>query len=202
MKIAVVYYSATGNVHALASALAAGAEDAGAQVRLRRVAELAPSDAIDANPQWRAHHDATAGLPVASHEDLSWADGYAFGTPSRFGAVAAQLKQFIDTTAPLWASGAFADKPVTVFGAAANAHGGQEASLLSLHTVMCHWGAVIVPPGYTAEVFSAAGGNPYGTSHTSEVGLPDAKTLAAARAQGERLARLGAALVESRSVPV
>lgn len=200
MKIAVVYYSATGNVHALASALAEGAEAAGAEVRLRCVAELAPAAAIDANPLWRAHHDANAHLPVATHEDLSWADGYAFGTPSRFGAVAAQLKQFIDTTAPLWASGTFVDKPVTVFGSAGNAHGGQEATLLSLYTVMCHWGSVIVPPGYADDVFSAAGGNPYGTSHTSEAGLPADAVLAAAHAQGARLVRLGAALTDSRSV--
>lgn len=200
MKIAVVYYSATGSVHALATALAEGAEAAGAEVRLRRAAELAPESAIDANPLWRAHHDATVDLPVASHEDLSWADGYAFGTPSRFGGVASQLKQFIDTTAPLWAAGTFADKPATVFGSASTAHGGQEATLLSLYTIMCHWGSVIVPPGYTAEEFSAAGGNPYGTSHTADQGHSISTARAAARAQGERLVRLGAALAGSRSV--
>ena len=200
MKIAVVYYSATGTVHALAAALAAGVEAAGGEARLRRVAELAPESAIDANPLWRAHYDAAAAVPVASHEDLRWADGYAFGTPSRFGGVAAQLKQFIDTTSELWAGGTFADKPATVFGSAGNAHGGQEASLLSLYAVMCHWGSVIVPPGYTEEAFSAAGGNPYGTSHTAGEGQSIEPSLAAARAQGERLVRVGAALIGSRSV--
>lgn len=101
VNIAVIYYSATGNVHTLAQAVAEGAEKAGAEVRLRRAAELAPQSAIDGNPAWRDHADATADVPVASHDDLRWADAYAFGTPTRFGNVAAQLKQFIDTTGPL-----------------------------------------------------------------------------------------------------
>src|SRR5919198_5814878 len=77
-NVAVIYYSSTGNVHALATALAEGAADAGAEVRLRRVAELAPPEAIDSNPAWRAHADATVAIPEASHDDLRWADAYAF----------------------------------------------------------------------------------------------------------------------------
>ena len=83
-NVAVIYYSATGNVHALAAALGEGAEAAGAEVRLRRVAELAPDQAIDSNPAWRAHADASAEIPEATHDDLRWADAYAFGTPTRF----------------------------------------------------------------------------------------------------------------------
>src|SRR3954451_2614953 len=101
-NVAVIYYSSTGNVHALAEALAEGASQAGAEVRLRRVAELAPDTAIDSNPAWRAHLDATSNVPEASHDDLRWADAYAFGTPTRYGNVSAQLKQFLDTTAGLW----------------------------------------------------------------------------------------------------
>src|SRR5688572_1296845 len=97
LKVAVIYYSSTGNVHSLAEALAEGAEEAGAEVRLRRVRELAPRSAIESNPAWRAHADATAHIPLASHDDLRWADAYAFGTPVRYGAVSSQLKQFIDT---------------------------------------------------------------------------------------------------------
>lgn len=198
LNIAVVYYSSTGNVHALAEALAEGAEKEGADVRLRRVAELAPDEAIDANPAWRAHADATATVPIAEHDDLRWADAYAFGTPTRFGNVASQLKQFIDTTASLWAAGELSDKPVTAFTSAINTHGGNESTLLALYNTMYHWGAIVVPTGYTDAAFSQAGGNPYGTAHPSHAGLPVDTALGAAREQGRRLARYGAAIASAR----
>lgn len=189
-NVAVIYYSSTGNVHALAEALAEGASAAGAAVRLRRVAELAPDEAIDRNPAWRAHLNATADIPEAAHEDLRWADAYAFGTPTRYGNVSAQLKQFLDTTAALWAAGELADKPATGFTSAINRHGGNESTLLALYHTLFHWGAIVVAPGYTHEAFSAAGGNPYGTAHASGAGLPTGEALAAARQQGQRLARM------------
>jgi NAD(P)H dehydrogenase (quinone) len=189
-KIAVIYYSSTGNVHALAEALAEGASEAGADVRLRRVAELAPDEAIDSNPAWRAHLEATARIPEATHDDLRWADAYAFGTPARYGNVSSQLKQFIDTTAALWAAGELADKPVTAFTSAINRHGGNESTLLALYNTMHHWGAIVVPPGYTHEAFTTAGGNPYGVAHASGEGAPGEEALAAARHQGDRLARI------------
>ncbi|MFG2059635.1 NAD(P)H:quinone oxidoreductase [Micromonospora sp. NPDC048930] len=192
VKVAVIYYSATGSVHALAQAVAEGAASAGAVVRLRRVAELAPGSAIDQNPQWRRHADATASIAKASLEDLAWADAYAFGTPTRFGAPAAQLKQFIDQAGGLWQEGKLANKPVTSFTSAFNRHGGSEATILSLANVFYHWGSLIVPPGFTNPVVYAAGGNPYGTSHvTSPNGDgPDAAALEAARYQGLRLAKI------------
>jgi len=193
-NIAVIYYSATGNVHALAEAVAEGAQASGAAIRLRRAAELAPAEAIDSNPRWRAHLDATADVPEVTHEDLGWADGYAFGTPARFGNVAGQLKQFLDTTAALWAAGQLSDKAVTAFTSAINNHGGNESTLLALYNTIHHWGSIIVPPGYTHEAFSAAGGNPYGTAHPSGGGGPEATSLASARAQGARLARVAATL--------
>ena len=194
-KVAVVYYSATGNVHALAQAVAEGAASAGAgvEVRLRRVAELAPDSAIDQNPRWRQHADATTSVTEASVDDLAWADAFAFGTPTRFGTPAAQLKQFIDQTSGLWRDGGLADKPVTAFTSTFNRHGGSEATILSLSNVFYHWGALIVPPGYTDPVVSAAGGNPYGTSLVADPSTgdgPDAATLDAARYQGRRLARV------------
>jgi NAD(P)H dehydrogenase (quinone) len=189
-NVAVIYYSSTGNVHELALALAEGASEAGAEVRLRRAAELAPDESINQNPAWRAHLDATADVPEASHEDLRWADAYAFGTPTRYGNVSAQLKQFLDTTAALWAAGELADKPVTGFTSAINRHGGNESTLLALYNTMHHWGAIVVAPGYTHEAFAAAGGNPYGTAHASGEGKPGPEVLAAARHQGERLARI------------
>jgi NAD(P)H dehydrogenase (quinone) len=191
VKVAVIYYSATGTVHALAQAVAEGAASAGAEARLRRVAELAPDSAIDQNPQWRRHADAARSVIQASVEDLAWADAYAFGTPTRFGAPAAQLKQFIDQAGGLWQDGRLADKPVTAFTSVFNRHGGSEATILSLGNVFYHWGSLIVPPGFTDPVVYAAGGNPYGTSAvTGPAGDgPDAATLDAARYQGRRLAQ-------------
>ncbi|SDL37181.1 NAD(P)H dehydrogenase (quinone) [Streptomyces indicus] len=190
-KIAVVYYSATGNVHQLAKALAEGAEKAGAEVRLRRVPELAPDAAIDSNPAWRAHVDAIADeVPVATLDDLSWADAYAFGSPTRYGNIASQLKQFIDSTGGLWQQGTFHDKPFTGFASAHNAHGGNESTLLALYNTAHHWGSLIVSPGFTDGSVYAAGGNPYGTVHVGSSGEVADSTLEAARYQGERLAKL------------
>jgi NAD(P)H dehydrogenase (quinone) len=201
VKVAVIYYSSTGTVHALARAVAEGATSAGAQVRLRRAAELAPDDAIDQNPLWRRHIDATTSVPVAELDDLSWADAYAFGTPTRFGTPAAQLKQFLDQAGGLWREGVLADKPVTAFTSAYHRHGGSEATILALGNVFYHWGALIVPPGFTDPAVSTAGGNPYGTVATGGDGA-DGAALAAARYQGRRLARFafqlrGAPLVTS-----
>lgn len=192
-KVAVIYYSSTGTVHALAQAVADGAASAGTEVRLHRVAELATDAAIDQNPRWRRHADATTAIPQATVEDLAWADAYAFGTPTRFGAPAAQLKQFIDEAVGLWHEGKLAGKPVTAFTAAYHRHGGSEATILSLANVFYHWGSLIVPPGYTDPAVHAAGGNPYGTSFatsSADGDGPDAAALDAARYQGRRLAQV------------
>jgi NAD(P)H dehydrogenase (quinone) len=189
-KVAVIYYSATGNVHALAEAVAEGAAEAGAQVRLRRVTELAPAGAIDSNPAWRAHVDATADIQVATTDDLRWADGLAFGSPTRFGNISAQLKQFLDLTGPLWFAGELANKVATGFTSAGNIHGGNESTLLALYNTLYHWGAIVVAPGYTDQSIAQAGGNPYGTAHASAGGPPGSDVLAAARYQGRRLAAI------------
>lgn len=199
VHVAVIYYSATGNVYQLATSVAEGARLEGAEVRLRRVPELAPPSAVDSNPAWRAHHDATKDVPEASHDDLVWADAYALGTPTRFGNVASQLKQFLDSTGPLWAQGVFADKAVTAFASAGNRHGGNESTLLALYNTAYHWGALIVPPGRAAVAVDQAGGNPYGTTHASLGGAPTAAVLEAAREQGRRLA-LTARLLNGRSL--
>src|SRR5690606_27170625 len=156
-------YSATGHVHRLAEAFGQGATDAGAEVRLRRVPELAGGAAIDANPAWRAHLEGTGDVEVAGPGDLGWAGGLAFGRPTRFGNVSSQLKQFLDTTSGLWLAGELANKPATGFTASMDPHGGQESTLLALYHTMFHWGSVIVPPGWVDyEIAHAAGGNPYG----------------------------------------
>jgi NAD(P)H dehydrogenase (quinone) len=147
-KIAVIYYSAYGHTYQLAQALESGARLAGVVVRLRKVRELAPEEAIAAQKGWVAHRVATQDVPEATLDDLEWADGYAFGTPTRYGLPAAQLKQFIDTTGPLWTQHKLAGKAVTAF-TAANLHGGQESTLLALYNAFYHWGAIIMANGYT-----------------------------------------------------
>ena len=196
-KIAAIYYSSTGHVHQLAQAVADGAAEAGAEVRLRRVPELAPREAIEANEAWARHVDETAGdMSEATVEDLVWADGYALGSPTRYGNVAAQLKQFIDTTGGAWSQGQLADKAATSFTSAMNAHGGQESTILSLNNVFYHWGAIIVTPGYTDPLVFAAGGNPYGANWIAgqDVGEISDEVRAVARYQGQRLAGVAAKL--------
>ena len=194
-QIAVIYYSATGNVHKLAEAIAEGARDTGAEVRLRRVRELAPEESIQQNQAWARHRDETAGtVEEATLEDLEWADGFAFGTPTRFGNPAAQLKQFLDTAGGLWFNGALADKAVTTFTSALYPDGGLESTILALNNVFYHWGCVLVPPGYTNPAVFEAGGNPYGTAFPSGAGPPGETVLAAARHQGRRLAAFTAVL--------
>jgi NAD(P)H dehydrogenase (quinone) len=189
-RIAVIYYSATGNVHALAVAVAEGAIETGAQVRLLRVAELAPREAIDSNPAWRAHVDTTSDVQVASIDDVRWADGLAFGSPTRFGNVSAQLKQFLDVTGPLWAAGELTNKVATGFMSANTLHGGHESTLLALYNTVFHWGGIVVTPGYIDQSAAQVVGNPYGTSHASAGGPPGPDVLEAARYQGRRLATI------------
>jgi NAD(P)H dehydrogenase (quinone) len=194
-KVAVIYYSATGNVYKLAQAVEEGAKEAGAEVRFRKVHELAPEEAIKSNQGWSDHALMTEDVPEAQLEDLEWADAYIFGTPTRFGNVSAQLKQFIDTTGGLWFQGKLADRVVGVFTSASTLHGGQETTIASLFNVFAHWGAIIVPLGYTDEAIFTAG-NPYGASSTGE---PTEEELAAARHQGRRIAEKAEALARSRA---
>ncbi|MET0233036.1 MAG: NAD(P)H:quinone oxidoreductase [Kibdelosporangium sp.] len=198
VNAAIIYYSATGTVHSLAQAAAEGAEEAGAQVRLRKVAETAPPEAINARPAWVQHIRATAGVAEARHDDLAWADVVLFGTPTRFGNVSAQLKAFIDTTGPLWAQGELAGKVYTAFTASNTAHGGQESTILALGNVFYHWGGVIVPPGYTDPI-QFQSGNPYGTSHVASEDPPSDVTLQAARHQARRAVHTASALKAGRA---
>ncbi|GAA3744553.1 NAD(P)H:quinone oxidoreductase type IV [Plantactinospora mayteni] len=204
-RVAIIYYSATGTVYQLAQAFADGAADAGAEVRVRRVAELAPEHVIDAKPEWRRHLDATADVPLATLDDLRWATGYAFGTPTRFGNPCSQLRQFLDTTTKPWQAEELAHKAATGFTASYEEHGGQESTLLSLYQTFHHWGSIILPVGYVNyDTCHAAGGNPYGVSMVeSRAGRDPAYAEAvreAARHQGGRLAEVTAALAARWSV--
>jgi NAD(P)H dehydrogenase (quinone) len=199
-KVAIIYYSATGHTYLVAQAVEEGARQAGAETRLRRVRELAPDEVVAQNAAWKAHLEATSHVPLATLEDLEWADAYIFGTPTRYGAVAAPLKAFLDSTGPLWAQGKLANKAAAVFTGAQNPHGGQEATLLTVYNVLCHWGAILVPPGYTDPAVFAAGGNPYGVSFTaSRETKVGEEVLSAARYLGGRVARVAAVLAENRA---
>lgn len=166
VKLAVIYYSSTGANFKMASHAAETARQAGAEVRLVRVKETAPPEAIRQNPAWQAHHDATQDVPLASLDDIVWADAVIFSTPTRFGNVTSQMQAFLDTAGGIWFRGETMNKVVSVMSSASNTHGGQEATVLSLYRTMYHWGTIVVPPGYTDEVVSQAGGNPYGTTAT------------------------------------
>lgn len=198
VKVAIIYYSATGTVHALAVAAAEGAEKAGAHVRLRRVAEQAPPDTVDATPAWARHLRDTADVPEAALADLAWADAVLFGTPTRFGNPASQLRTFMESTGALWFQGALADKVYSAFTASNTAHGGQESTILALGNTFHHWGGIIVPPGYTDPVRLRAR-NPYGTSHVAGDGPPGDVVLDAARHQARRVVETAAALAVGRA---
>lgn len=198
VNAAIIYYSATGTVHALARAAAEGAEKAGAHVRLRKVAELAPPEAISANPGWGQHLHDTADVAEAGLDDLAWADAVLLGTPTRFGNPASQLRAFIETTGVLWREGGLAGKVYSAFTASSTAHGGQESTLLALANTFYHWGGIIVPPGY-ADPVQFRSGNPYGTSHVAGAGPPDEVALQAARFQAGRAVDVAAALTAWRA---
>lgn len=166
VKLSVIYYSATGTVHAMAERLAEAGQKAGAEVRLRQVPELAPAEAIASNAAWSQHFDRTKDEPKATADDIVWADAVLFGTPTRYGNVASQLKQFLDTLGPQWVQGLLADKVYAGFTASQTAHGGQETTLLALYNTIYHFGGIIVPPGYT-DPLKFADGNPYGVSHVT-----------------------------------
>jgi NAD(P)H dehydrogenase (quinone) len=196
VKVAVVYYSATGSTYALAQAVAEGAEQAGAEVRLRKVRELAPEEAIKSNEGWAAHALQTQDVPEATHDDLTWADAIILGAPTRFGLPAAQLVQFLNTTGPLWGQGKLANKIVSSFTSVATAHGGHESTVLALNNVFYHWGSIIVSPGYVDPIQFQTG-TPYGTSYASNNGQnpPDEATLQGAQFQGRRVVEIAARLI-------
>jgi NAD(P)H dehydrogenase (quinone) len=190
-KVLVVYYSATGTTYKMALAQMEGAREAGADVRLRKVKELAPQEAINSNKGWAAHHLETQNVQEATLADLEWADAIIIGTPTRYGLPAAQMKQFLDQTGPLWAQGKLVNKVVSSFTSAATQHGGQETTIVALNNTFYHWGCIIVPPGY-ADPIQFKTGNPYGASFVSNNGTlsPDENALKACRFQGRRVAEV------------
>ena len=183
-KIATIFYSTYGTNHAVATAAAEAARESQAEVRLRRVDETAPQSVVEGQDAWKAQLEKMSDIPEVSHDDMEWADGYFFCCPTRYGGAASQMRAFIDTLGGLWAKGRLSDKTATATTSAQNPHGGQEATILSLYTTLMHWGAIIVPPGYTDPSLAEAGGNPYGYSTTA--GNFDEKGRAAVAYQAKR----------------
>lgn len=166
IKLAVIYYSVGGTNYQLAKWAEEAGREAGAEVKVMKVPELAPQSVIEANKEWNEFMELTKEVPEVTLDDLEQADAIIFSVPTRYGNMPSQMKQFLDTTGGLWFNGKLVNKVVSAMSSAQNPHGGQEATILSLYTTMYHWGAIVAPPGYADPSTFKAGGNPYGTSVT------------------------------------
>jgi NAD(P)H dehydrogenase (quinone) len=197
MKVLVVYYSTYGNVYSMAKLVTEGVgEVPGAVPVLRRVPELMPQSNIDSHEDMKAGREAQKDVPLVSMNDFKEAGAIAFGTPTRFGNVSAQLKNQIDQLSQLWLAGEFEGKPAGVFVSTASLHGGQETTILTLMAPLLHLGMILVGVPYSVqELFTTkGGGSPYGPGHLAG---PDAKRevdpeeAAICRVFGRRLALIG-----------
>jgi NAD(P)H dehydrogenase (quinone) len=193
VKLAILFYSTYGTNQTMAEIAAEAARAAGAEVRVLRIAETAPAEAVNSQDGWKAQVARASALPLATPADMEWANAYLFSTPTRFGGAASQVRSFIDTLGGQWFTGALANKAISAMTSAQNPHGGQEATILSLYTTFLHWGSVIVAPGYTDAAIFATGGNPYGYSHTQGAEFDD-KAKASIGHQARRLVDIAAKL--------
>lgn len=202
MKILVVYYSMYGHIHQMAEAVAEGAQSiSGCTAELRRVAETLPDEVLEkmgaVEPKKTFAH-----IPVCTVAELGQADALIFGTPTRFGNMCGQMRQFLDATGSLWLSGALVGKVGSVFTSSATQHGGQESTILSFHTTLLHQGMVVVGLPYTFQgqmrIDEITGGSPYGAS-TIAGGkgerMPSANEMDAARFQGRHVAAIAGKLM-------
>lgn len=203
-KLLVVYYSSYGHIEQMALAQAEGAARVrDMQVDVKRVAELVPIEVAKASG-FRLDQPA----PLAKPEELANYDGFIFGTPTRFGNMAAQMRNFLDQTGPLWFQGALVGKVASVFCSTASQHGGQETTITSFHLTLLHHGMIIVGLPYTYKDLSTmrevTGGTPYGASCVtgagSELRMPSALELDMCRYQGEHVARIVSSLVAGRAI--
>jgi NAD(P)H dehydrogenase (quinone) len=200
-KIQVVFYSMYGHVYRMAEAIAAGAREVpGAEVSLFQVPELVPADALEKSGA-RAARAAFAHVPIARVEDLPDADAIIFGTPTRFGNMAAQMRNFLDQTGGLWARGALVGKLGSVFVSTGSQHGGQETTITSFHLTLLHHGMIIVGVPYAAAGLTTmkeiSGGSPYGASTLAAPDgsrMPSDNELDIARFQGRHVAAIAARL--------
>jgi NAD(P)H dehydrogenase (quinone) len=200
INLLIAFYSRNGSTEALANAVAAGASESGATVRLRRAREFVGTDVMQGVPGWwEAAQRMNALYPAPTPDDAEWADAIVFGTPTRFGAVAAELKAYIDSLGGLWFAGKLNGKAGSAFTSSATLHGGNESTLTALYQPMAHLGLIIVPLGYADPVMFKAG-TPYGASSVSgnSNALPTEDDLAVATFQGRRVSGVAAALATKR----
>lgn len=195
-KVLVLYYSSYGHVEQMAQAVAEGARAGGADVDIKQVPELVPED-VRKKSGYKVDQDA----PVAKVDDLKDYDAVIFGSPTRFGMMASQMKNFLDQAGGLWASGALVGKVAGVFTSTATQHGGQESTILNFHTVLLHLGFVIVGLPYSFQgqmtLEEISGGSPYGASTIAGGDgsrQPSENELDGARYQGEHIAKIAAKL--------
>ncbi|HHX37430.1 MAG TPA: NAD(P)H:quinone oxidoreductase, type IV [Clostridiaceae bacterium] len=165
VKLLVCYYSQTGHNFTMANWAKDAAAAAGAEVRVRKAKELL--DTSDPNPGWKQYLEDSKDVLEVTGDDLVWADAILFSVPTRFGNVPGQMKMFLDGQGGLWAQGKLNNKLVSAMATAQNNNGGQEMTIRAIYTTVSHWGAIIVPTGYTDDSIYKAGGNPYGTSGTA-----------------------------------
>jgi NAD(P)H dehydrogenase (quinone) len=203
MKVLVVFYSMYGHVYLMAEAIAEGAKEArGVEVEMRRVPETLPQEVVSKMGALEAQK-AFSHVPVCTVDEIALADAIIFGTPTRFGNMCGQMRQFLDATGQLWAKGALVGKVGSVFTSSATQHGGQESTILSFHVTLLHQGMVIVGLPYSFQgqmrIDEITGGSPYGAS-TIAGGkgerMPSDNELAAARFQGTHVATIAARLVK------
>ena len=195
-KILVLYYSSWGHMEQMAKAAAEGAKEAGAEVTIKRVKELVPEDVAKA-----AYYKLDQDAPIADPLELDQYDGIILGVSTRFGGMAAQIKNFLDQTGPLWAKGALVNKVATVMSSTATQHGGAEMAIVNAQVLLQHHGMIIVPLSYAYQGQSGndvvRGGSPYGMTTTSDTDgsrQPSAQELEGAKFQGKRMAEITAKL--------
>ncbi|WP_121667535.1 NAD(P)H:quinone oxidoreductase [Mesonia aquimarina] len=194
LKLAIIYYSATGTNHQLAKEAESAAQKLGVkEIRLRRIEETVPEEVMKENEGWYNHYQQTKSIATASVDDLDWADAIVFSAPTRYGNLPSQFKSLLDATGGLWQKGKLVNKVVSGMTSAGNPHGGQETTLLSLYKTMMHWGAIIAAPGYCDPVLFETGGNPYGFSMVGGEALND-KQKKAIEVQVNRTLSLAAKL--------
>ena len=203
IRLLIAFYSRSGTVQALAEAAAEGAREAGAAICLRRAREVVDETAMAKSKGWLENAKRQNALYQApTLDDAEWADAILFGTPCYFGAMATELKAYLDQLGPQWKRGALAGKVGGAFATASWPHGGTEVVTLSLYAPMAHLGMIIVPTGYTDEAMLEAG-SPYGASSIvgAENRPPRSEDLNAARHQGRRMIAIAQALVVAGEMP-
>ena len=201
MKILIVFYSKYGHVYQMAEAIAEGAKKVqGAEVEIRRVPETLPQDVLEKMGAVEAQN-AFSHIPVCTVDELAQADAIIFGTPTRFGNMCGQMRQFLDATGQLWASGSLVGKVGSVFASTATQHGGQESTILTFHVTLLHHGFVVVGLPYAFQgqmrIDEMTGGSPYGaTTIAGSDGsrMPSENELEAARFQGQHVALIASKL--------